>query len=717
MSTADPFEAAVALSLSGPETDPTMRQEALVFLQSLSTDRDGWRYCLDRLACKTFSAACGAPTGAARGVPPGPDRPEVSFVCLQLLTESIQRGWGALGPVERDEIRAALAAWACGDAGTSAGGGGGSEGQGGGGGGGDASVAAAAGVGGGRGGSGTACSGAARLVAAGTGYLVNKFTSLFALVVAASYPEEWSGVFNELLPSLRHGGAAQAEVFLRIMEAIDREIVSPTVHREQGEYVHGIEIKDAMRVTCVADLTVAWRGIIVAYADSHPSVAALALDTVGTFVDWIDINLIANDSYVPLFYRTLSSAELRNQTAMCLVKMVEKGAPLAQRVALIGHLGLPALITEVTHKAIRDEDDDEDFLSAIAQLLSSTCLVLLEAVQEGVAAAKAAAAGGDGNRAGSAGGAAGGSSSAARVGNPASLSATPGSSSNAGLSGAHHSLKSGGKAGGQSSSSSGSSASLLSSTAGGGGGGGAAAGSSSSSSSFNPPLLHDGIDPDAAREAERVMRELLPMLFAYAGNDDDDVTRATFPALSAYGSYLGKRPAASLSGGENELVRMMCKVAYEKCKYDPSYNHAKPEADEEEFIEFRSDLTVIFRAYLRAAPQIVKTFLAELVPGCVAAAGQAPYRDIEAALHLLHAFPDAAPEHALDPNDAQMTSVMGILVNSGLAAHPHTVVASRFLAVLHRYVQHLYADQTLLLGLLEILLGTNGIHHRAEMIR
>jgi exportin-T len=53
-------------------------------------------------------------------------------------------------------------------------------------------------------------------------------------------------------------------------------------------------LKDAMRESCIADVAEAWYQLAVAYQETDPQLAASVLSTMGQYVNWIDISLIAN---------------------------------------------------------------------------------------------------------------------------------------------------------------------------------------------------------------------------------------------------------------------------------------------------------------------------------------------------------------------------------------------------------------------------------------
>ncbi|CAM9920641.1 unnamed protein product, partial [Discosporangium mesarthrocarpum] len=81
-----------------------------------------------------------------------------------------------------------------------------------------------------------------------------KVAVVLALLVKCDYPERWPEAFRELQGLLR-GGAAYVELFLRVLGALDEEVVSFHVDRSPPEVEHNSLIKDTMRnTTAVSDI-------------------------------------------------------------------------------------------------------------------------------------------------------------------------------------------------------------------------------------------------------------------------------------------------------------------------------------------------------------------------------------------------------------------------------------------------------------------------------
>ncbi|MPC10363.1 Exportin-T [Portunus trituberculatus] len=125
-------------------------------------------------------------------------------------------------------------------------------------------------------------------------YIQNKTAQLMALVFVVDYPDRWPSFIADVLSTL-HTGANAVDLYLRLLLAIDTEVVDREIIHTQAESERNNRIKDTMREHCVVDLTNSWYDILVKYEKSHPSLVCQCHDVIGAYICWIDITLIAND--------------------------------------------------------------------------------------------------------------------------------------------------------------------------------------------------------------------------------------------------------------------------------------------------------------------------------------------------------------------------------------------------------------------------------------
>ena len=187
------------------------------------------------------------------------------------------------------------------------------------------------------------------LVAAGTGsaamplpgFLRNKIAQALVAIAAREYPDRWPTFFQDLLGTLGQGREA-VDLFCRILVAVDDDIISLEVPRSAEEAKQGSRFKDAMRERSLPDVALAWSQLVAAYKDTAPDTAASVLDAVQRYVHWIDIALVANDSFVPLLFSVLNSAHEapRAAAAAVLTEIVSKRMEAGPKLTLIQSLGV-----------------------------------------------------------------------------------------------------------------------------------------------------------------------------------------------------------------------------------------------------------------------------------------------------------------------------------------------------------------------------------------
>jgi hypothetical protein len=72
-----------------------------------------------------------------------------------------------------------------------------------------------------------------------------------------------------------------------------------------------------------------------AYESTQPEVVCQCLEVVGKYVGWIDINLVANDQFVPVLLRFLSLPLLREAAADCIYEVMGKGMDPVAKLRLV----------------------------------------------------------------------------------------------------------------------------------------------------------------------------------------------------------------------------------------------------------------------------------------------------------------------------------------------------------------------------------------------
>ena len=164
-----------------------------------------------------------------------------------------------------------------------------------------------------------------------------------------------ANLLHDLVALLASGGPAAPDVFCRVLDAVDDEIISTgdtlRPHGAAGDPTHAVapsvRVKDALRgdadaLPKLADVLtrmIAVR-IIARGGDATVAVAAAAASTARRYVDWMDVSLFTGEGFVAAAMGLLGSgdATLRAAGADFLTALTSKGMEHAAKVEMIGRL-------------------------------------------------------------------------------------------------------------------------------------------------------------------------------------------------------------------------------------------------------------------------------------------------------------------------------------------------------------------------------------------
>ena len=205
------------------------------------------------------------------------------------------------------------------------------------------------------------------------------------------------------------GGPAAPDVFCRVLDAVDDEIISTgdtlRPHGAAGDPTHAVapsvRVKDALR----ADADVAQTGgilapmivrIIAGGGDATVAVAAAAASTARRYVEWMDVSLFTGEGFVAAAMGLLGSgdATLRAAGADFLTALTSKGMEHAAKVEMIGRLGLVGVCRQLralATSASGTDDADESSETSAAHLAAAVGHELFGCLRVAAVAAAAAA--------------------------------------------------------------------------------------------------------------------------------------------------------------------------------------------------------------------------------------------------------------------------------------------------------------------------------------
>ncbi|XP_064605610.1 exportin-T-like isoform X2 [Liolophura sinensis] len=196
-------------------------------------------------------------------------------------------------------------------------------------------------------------------------YLLNKVAQIFSLAFVVDYPQRWSSFFTDLFQSLT--GPGTVDLYLRIMLAIDSEVVDREIVHSPQESERNTMIKDSIREQCVGQLVDSWYQILTSYEKTHPQIVCMCLDVIGRYVSWVDISLIANDRLVLVLLEFMKNKLLRESTCDCIHEIISKGMDPVAKTKLVESF---ATVLDSAGVMNVSEDEEGDYMAKLAKLVN-----------------------------------------------------------------------------------------------------------------------------------------------------------------------------------------------------------------------------------------------------------------------------------------------------------------------------------------------------------
>ncbi|GAB6029893.1 hypothetical protein CHUAL_005594 [Chamberlinius hualienensis] len=209
----------------------------------------------------------------------------------------------------------------------------------------------------------------------GSSFLCNKVAQVLSLIFLVDYPHRWETFFDDFIKMLNLGPVA-VDMYLRLLKAINSEVVDREIAPSTQEAQRNTMIKDTLREKCVFDLVSSWLQILITYETTSPELANQCLEVIGAYTSWIDINLIANDRFVELLVRYIQRPEMRENACDCVYEIIGKGMDPVAKTKLVEFF-----FTKLHSVRIFDIllfDEDIDFEIKLAKLVNriGTTLIL-----------------------------------------------------------------------------------------------------------------------------------------------------------------------------------------------------------------------------------------------------------------------------------------------------------------------------------------------------
>ncbi|KAG0671442.1 pre-tRNA nuclear export protein [Maudiozyma exigua] len=221
-------------------------------------------------------------------------------------------------------------------------------------------------------------------------YFRNKIAELITRLFYSTYGDcndnQWNTFFTDMISLLSIDSLVKSsdstttfsslglDFFSRICGFINTEIADQTFIRSKDVQIKNNSLKDFMRIQDVSILVSIWFNalkIMIVQINQPASIeiSTLILACIGSYISWIDVNLIINEEFISVIYNFLDFHDTQIACCQCLCEIISKKMKPVDKLTLLSMLNLTDKITKI-------EQDDLDVYEQIAKLTSSVGLEL-----------------------------------------------------------------------------------------------------------------------------------------------------------------------------------------------------------------------------------------------------------------------------------------------------------------------------------------------------
>ncbi|KAI7697392.1 Exportin-T [Sarcoptes scabiei] len=208
-------------------------------------------------------------------------------------------------------------------------------------------------------------------------FLQNKYAHLVNTLFLIDFPQQkWHNFFRDFLSRCKT--QMTCTLFLRILVQINLDIADREIPRTAKELERNTLIKDMMREICLVDLARFWFNVINTYRENSPPLVCLCLEVIGSYISWIDINLITNDSIMSTLMVLFSDVQYCSPALDCFISILRKGMDPLAKTRLIEDFLNFNLIKQTLSEVIQ-ANHMSHFVEKFSSLINAVGIELIEA--------------------------------------------------------------------------------------------------------------------------------------------------------------------------------------------------------------------------------------------------------------------------------------------------------------------------------------------------
>ncbi|OJJ44903.1 hypothetical protein ASPZODRAFT_134320 [Penicilliopsis zonata CBS 506.65] len=239
----------------------------------------------------------------------------------------------------------------------------------------------------------------------------NKIAQTVTFLFSALYPGGWETFFDDLLgltyktsASTTRDNALGIIFYLRVVNSIHDEIGDVLVSRSRPEQDKANSLKDLIRQRDVQKIVTSWQEILAAWRDGNDTIVEMSLKAVGSWVSWIDIGLVVNQTMLDLLFQQLARAQnadlrlgeekVRDAAVDVFTEIIGKKMKAEDKIDMIIFLNLDTIVSQLSNSPpLRDNrftsKYDTDLAETVAKLVNITVIDIVRVLENDAVAADA----------------------------------------------------------------------------------------------------------------------------------------------------------------------------------------------------------------------------------------------------------------------------------------------------------------------------------------
>lgn len=234
-------------------------------------------------------------------------------------------------------------------------------------------------------------------------YIQNKLAQTVTFLFSSLYANGWESCIDDLLgltyksaSSSTRDNALGIVFYLRVVNSIHEEIGDVLVSRSRADQDKANTLKDLIRQRDMQKIASSWQEILSDWRDADDVIVEMCLKAVGSWVSWIDIGLVVNQTMLDLLFQQLGRAEkqelrageqrVRDAAVDVFTEIIGKKMKPADKIEMIVFLNLDSIVTQLSNSPPLHENRftsryDTDLAETVAKLVNSTVMDIVRVLE------------------------------------------------------------------------------------------------------------------------------------------------------------------------------------------------------------------------------------------------------------------------------------------------------------------------------------------------